>query len=212
MIELTMPCDSCNEPITRDQAHGYGEDFLCSWCFVPATSPEDLEHAAALDSHSVRKETPTMYILNPQWHVFRDNPLGCAIAIHTDVIHPKIIGDADSIKAEPCGSISRFGPGSLTLSLSHIDDLHFDVHHVWTLYDAGYLNNDAVLIFKGGEEHHVDRYPCDVCGVLVRGDEYLGYDKPDGETEYKCENCFDAKYRGLSEEERQWFPDDEGGQ
>lgn len=57
----------------------------------------------------------------------------------------------------------------------------------------------------------VPSHPCDGCGVPVREDEYLGYDKPDGETEYKCENCFGEKYSGIPEEERQWFPDGDDG-
>ena len=60
-------------------------------------------------------------------------------------------------------------------------------------------------------DNEVPSHPCDGCGVPVREDEYLGYDKPDGETEYKCENCFGEKYSGISEEERQWFPDGDDG-
>ena len=81
----------------------------------------------------------------------------------------------------------------------------------------------TILTYKDEDEHRiverakgllgmVGSDPCDGCGILVRADEYLGYDKPDGETEYKCEHCFDEKYHGLSEEQRQWFPDDEGGE
>ena len=40
-------------------------------------------------------------------------------------------------------------------------------------------------------------HPCDGCGVSVREDEYLGYDKANGETEYFCENCFHLKYNAI---------------
>lgn len=77
-----------------------------------------------------------------------------------------------------------------------------------------------ILTYKDQDEHliverakgllgMVASNPCDGCGILVRVDEYLGYDKPDGETEYKCENCFGEKYEGISQED--YFLDDEGG-
>ena len=52
--------------------------------------------------------------------------------------------------------------------------------------------------------------PCDVCGILVREDEYLGYDQPNGQSEYLCEDCFGEKYEGISQED--YFSDDEGGE
>lgn len=56
MIENTHPCESCGVPVPENEALGYGEDYLCPDCFVPATSPEDLEYAAALDPYAVREE------------------------------------------------------------------------------------------------------------------------------------------------------------
>ncbi len=43
------------------------------------------------------------------------------------------------------------------------------------------------------QQEDVPSHPCDGCGVPVREDEYLGYDKANGETEYFCENCFGKK-------------------
>jgi|10_taG_2_1085330.scaffolds.fasta_scaffold11948_4 hypothetical protein len=36
-------------------------------------------------------------------------------------------------------------------------------------------------------------HPCDACGVPVPEDEHLGHDKPNGDTEYLCEDCFNPQ-------------------
>jgi len=75
----------------------------------------------------------------------------------------------------------------------------------------GMIHEGAFICSDCVHDNDLASHPCDGCGVPVREDEYLGYDKPDGETEYKCENCFGEKYSGIPEEERQWFPDGDDG-
>ena len=55
--EEYRPCDSCDIHVRAGEQNGYGEDYLCPDCFVPATSPEDIEHAMSLDPHAVRGDT-----------------------------------------------------------------------------------------------------------------------------------------------------------
>lgn len=51
---ITRPCDSCATPVPEGEHCGYGEDYLCPDCFVPAASPEDIDYAMSLDPHAVR--------------------------------------------------------------------------------------------------------------------------------------------------------------
>ena len=82
------------------------------------------------------------------WLIFHggDNPLGCEIAIHKSMVgrHYDI---ADSSCPDPEDHISRFGPDSLRMSMTSIDDMHFDVHHVYTLWRDGFLNDKCFGIF-----------------------------------------------------------------
>jgi len=90
-----------------------------------------------------------------EWLIFKgkDNPLMCDIAIHKSMVgrHADI---ADSSCPDPEDHISRFGPGTLVLSLESIDDLHWDVSQVHLLWDKGYLNDECINIFKaqGGDK------------------------------------------------------------
>lgn len=81
------------------------------------------------------------------WLIFTDNPLGCTIAIHRSMVG-RHLTIADRSTHDPEEGLTRFGPGSLSLSMTNIDDLHFDVHHVHTLWDEGYLNDECINIFK----------------------------------------------------------------
>lgn len=79
------------------------------------------------------------------WFIFTDNPIGCTIAIHKDVINPKYA--KDGIKtAFPAEGIFRIAPGSVTLNRDDIGAMHMDIHHIHTLWDDGYLNDNAHLI------------------------------------------------------------------
>ena len=143
-VHVSHQCQSCSEWTRTDEHCGYGEDYLCPDCFVPAYSAEEHEHAMALDSHAVNQK----YIHD--WLVFPDNPIGCTIAIHKSMVGRR--GDqADHSTHDPEDGVTRFGPGSLAMSMTNIDDLHFDVHHVHTLWDEGYLADDCIKIFKRGE-------------------------------------------------------------
>ncbi len=140
---VSYECDSCGEWTHTDDHCGYGEDYLCPDCFVPATTEEDTQHAMALDSHAVNQK----YIHD--WLIFlgEDNPLGCDIAIHKSMVG-RHFDSADCSTPNPEEGVTRFGPGSLSLSMTSIDDLHFDVHHVHTLWDEGLLNDECINIFK----------------------------------------------------------------
>jgi len=90
-----------------------------------------------------------------EWLIFngKDNPLKCDIAIHKSMVgrHSDI---ADSSCPDPAEHISRFGPGTLVPALDSIVDLHWDVYHVWSLWDHGFLNDECINIFKaqGGDK------------------------------------------------------------
>ena len=142
-VSVSRPCESCGVMVPTDEYCGYGEDYLCPDCFVPATTEEDTQHAMALDSHAVNQK----YIHD--WLVFleEDNPIGCDIAIHKSMVGRRF-DSADCSTPDPEQHISRFGPGSLSMSMTSIDDLHMDVHHVWSLWDHGFFNDECVNIFK----------------------------------------------------------------
>lgn len=142
-VTVSRPCESCGVMVPTDEFCGYGEDYLCPDCFVPAYSEEEHQHAMALDSHAVNQK----YIHN--WLIFlgEDNPLGCDIAIHKSMVG-RHFDSADCSTPDPEEGVTRFGPGSLSLSMTNIDDLHFDVHHVHTLWDEGYLNDECINIFN----------------------------------------------------------------
>ena len=97
----------------------------------------------ALDSHAVNQK----YIHD--WLVFleEDNPIGCDIAIHKSMVGRRF-DSADCSTPDPEQHISRFGPGSLSMSMTNIDDLYWDMKHVYTLWDEGYLNDECINIFK----------------------------------------------------------------
>ena len=142
-VHVSYQCDSCSEWVHTEDHCGYGEDYLCPDCFVPAYSEEEHQHAMALDSHTVNQK----YIHD--WLIFlgEDNPIGCDIAIHKSMVGRRL-DSADCSTPDPEEGVTRFGPGSLSLSMTSIDDLNFDVHHVHTLWDEGYLNDECINIFK----------------------------------------------------------------
>lgn len=93
------------------------------------------------------------WLLYPDY-MFHDGRVA-TIAIHKSVAGRRS-DQADCSTHDPEDGVTRFGPGSLASSLSSIDDMHFDVIDVYSLYDEGYLNNNAHLIFKGGDTHATD--------------------------------------------------------
>jgi hypothetical protein len=73
----------------------------------------------------------------------------CRIAIHKSIATPNSRTHADRSSPDPDDDISRFGPGTCTMSLQAIDDLHADVNLVDTLVDEGYIDGKkAHLIFQ----------------------------------------------------------------
>jgi len=173
-VHVSYQCDSCGVWVRTDEYCGYGEDYLCPDCFVPATSPEDKEHAMSIDSHAVNEEEAVIFLRESgfdvqkrkdfenavnqkfihDWLVFtnEENLLECGpFAIHKDIVHPNRINDADCSTHEPEEGLPRFGPGILAMSMNSIEDLFFDVNDVHRLFDEGFLNNNAHLIFKRGE-------------------------------------------------------------
>mgnify|MGYP003133611034 CR=1 FL=1 len=190
-VHVSYQCDSCSEWVHTDDHCGYGEDYLCSDCFVPATTDEDIQHAMALDSHAVNR----MYIHD--WLIFlgEDNPIGCDIAIHKSMVGSSRESFADCSTPDPEEDVTRFGPGSLSFSMTSIDALHMDVHHVHTLWDEGYLNDECIKIFnaQGGakatvpvlrsalkllsvyrEDHACTDEDCEECEIVLAAESALG--------------------------------------
>tara|TARA_R100001126_G_C4812732_1_gene142703 strand:- start:176 stop:580 length:405 start_codon:yes stop_codon:yes gene_type:complete len=54
----------------------------------------------------------------------------------------------------------------------------------------GMIRDGAFICSDCVHDNDVPSHPCDGCGVPVQEDQYLGNDKPDGTTEYLCENCY----------------------
>tara|TARA_R100000773_G_scaffold11020_1_gene10196 strand:- start:229 stop:759 length:531 start_codon:yes stop_codon:yes gene_type:complete len=103
------------------------------------------------DLKSKKDEPPTMdERFVHDWLIFlgEDNPIGCDIAIHKSMVG-RHFDSADCSTPDPEEGVTRFGPGCFSIidGIS-IDDLHFDVHHVWSLWDHGFLNDDCINIFK----------------------------------------------------------------
>jgi len=138
-VIVSHPCDACDVMVPTDEYLGCGDDYLCSDCFGdPAYFRK-------------KKKTPDeMYIHD--WLIFldEDHPLECGpIAIHKDVLDPKCIEAADCSSPNPEDDITQFGPGCFASSIHSIEDLFFDVTHVYTLMDEGFITRDgANQIFK----------------------------------------------------------------
>ena len=113
-------CAVCGEYVAPEDACGHDDEHMCPDCYGASLS----------------------------WAVFEHNPLGCTIAIHRSLLPAGKVADACGLERSPTDDISRFGPGTLEMSTSNIDDMHFDVHHVYTLWRDGFLNNDAHTIFS----------------------------------------------------------------
>lgn len=150
-VHVSYQCDSCSEWTHVEDYCGYGEDYLCPDCFVPAYSDEEHQHAMALDSHAVNQQ----YIHD--WLIMLvdfDWTTDVRIAIHKDVATPKAFYNADCSSPDPEDDTSRFGPGTSahTLHMDDMDGLHADVNTVYCLVDSGLIDaTKAPNIFKGGE-------------------------------------------------------------
>ena len=162
IVHVSYQCDSCSEWTHVEDHCGYGEDYLCPDCFVPAYSDEEHQHAMALDPFNVNDEVcrkmearetlDEMYIHD--WlimYVDFDWTPDVRVAIHKDVINPEHSCDVDHSSPDPEEDISRFGPGTCAVSLQEIDALHHDVNSVYCLVDSGVIDGKkAHLIFKEG--------------------------------------------------------------
>jgi len=146
-VTVSHPCESCGVMVPTTEYCGNtrpdgSTEYLCESCYVP-------------DPNGNFK-TPECYKQGyiHDWLIFlgEDNPIGCDIAIHKSMVG-RHVNSADCSTPDPEEGVTRFGPGSLSLSMTSIDDLHFDVHHVHKLWDEGYLNDECINIFKaqGGE-------------------------------------------------------------
>ena len=147
-VSVSRPCESCGVMGPTDEFCGYGEDYLCPDCFVPAYSEEEHQHAMALDSHAVNQK----YIHD--WLIVLvdfDWTTDVRVAIHKEVATAKTIEIADCSSPDPDDDISRFGPGTSahTLGMDDIDGLHADVNAVYHLVDSGLIDGQtAPTIFK----------------------------------------------------------------
>ena len=167
-VHVSYQCDSCSEWVHTDDHCGYGEDYLCPDCFVPATSPEDKEHAMAIDPHAVNCDVSDLsedmcaeflrglgfdvQKRDDDWLIFLvdfDGGNECLVAIHKSIATANRGPHPDYSSSDPEDHISRFGPGTCAMSIHSIDDLHGDVNHVYTLVDEGYIDiTKAHMIFQ----------------------------------------------------------------
>ena len=130
---VSHQCDSCSVWVRTDEHCGDDGQYLCPDCYGRQRADQKFIH---------------------DWLVFTndDNLLECGpFAIHKDIVHRDRINDADCSTHEPEEGLPRFGPGILAMSMNSIEDLFFDVNDVHRLFDEGFLNNKAHLIFKRGE-------------------------------------------------------------
>lgn len=134
-VTVSRPCESCGVMVPTDEHCGDtlpdGTDqYLCPDCYGQRSIDQKFTH---------------------NWLIFLDeaHPLECGpIAIHKDVVG-RHWNDADCSTPDPEDGVTRFGPGSFVLSLDHIDNLFFDVTHVYTLMDEGLIDGQkAHTIFK----------------------------------------------------------------
>ena len=133
-VHVSYECDSCSEWTRTDDACGDEGQYLCPDCYG-------------------QQRADQMYIHD--WLIFldEDNPIDCPIAIHKDVIHPDRLKDADCSTPDPEQGVSRFGPGCFASSIHSIEDLFFDVTHVYTLMDEGFITRDGankIFSLQGG--------------------------------------------------------------
>ena len=129
-VIVSRPCDACDVMVPTDEHCGDDGQYLCPDCYG-------------------QQRADQMYIHD--WLIFldEDNPIDCPIAIHKDVIHPDRLKDADCSTPDPEQGVSRLGPGCFASSIHSIEDLFFDVTHVYTLMDEGFITRDgANQIFK----------------------------------------------------------------
>ena len=146
-VHVSYPCDSCSEWVNTEDFCGYGEDYLCCDCFVPATLPEDDEVCRKMEA---REKLEEMYIHD--WLIMLvdfDWTRDVRVAIHKDVINPEHSCDVDHSSPDPEDDISRFGPGTCAMSMQEINALHHDVNSVYCLVDSGLIDGKkAHLIFQ----------------------------------------------------------------
>ena len=153
-VTVSHPCESCGVMVPTTEYCGNtrpdgSTEYLCESCYVP-----DPNGNFKTPECYVRQSVDRAYIHD--WLIFldEDHPLECGpIAIHKDVVGNRA-HRADCSTPDPEDGVTRFGPGSLSLSMTSIDDLFFDVTHVYTLADEGLIDGQkAHTIFKiqGGE-------------------------------------------------------------
>ena len=127
---VSYECDACGEWTHTDDHCGDDGQYLCPDCY----GQQSVDRAYIHD-----------------WLIFldEDHPLECGpIAIHKDVVGNRA-NRADCSTPDPEDGVTRFGPGSFVLALDHIDNLFFDVTHVYTLADEGLIDGQkAHTIFK----------------------------------------------------------------
>lgn len=141
-VHVSYPCDTCSEWVHTDDHCGDTlpdgrDEYLCGDCYGKISFPRSIN---------------AMYIHD--WLIFLvdfDGGNECRVAIHKSIATPNRGPHADCSSPDPDDDISRFGPGTCAMSLQAIDDLHFDVNHVYTLVDEGYIDGKkAHLIFQEG--------------------------------------------------------------
>ena len=133
-VHVSYECDSCSAWTHTDDHCGDDGQYLCPDCYG-------------------QQRADQMYIHD--WLIFldEDNPIDCPIAIHKAVIHPDRLKDADWSTPDPEQGVSRFGPGCFASSIHSIEDLFFDVTHVYTLMDEGFITRDGankIFSLQGG--------------------------------------------------------------
>ena len=131
---VSYECDSCSEWTRTDDACGDEGQYLCPDCYGQQRADQKFIH---------------------DWLIFldEDHPLECGpIAIHKDVVGNRA-HRADCSTPDPEDDVTRFGPGAVGLALDHIDNLFFDVTHVYTLMDEGFITRDGankIFSLQGG--------------------------------------------------------------
>tara|TARA_R110002020_G_scaffold105763_2_gene246456 strand:+ start:141 stop:647 length:507 start_codon:yes stop_codon:yes gene_type:complete len=166
-ITITLTGDEANN--LHDALDHVSNDMECRVDYPENLSKHELEMAdiwknmydiaqrvlALIEAETVEKMIEAETVekradFEDDWLIFTDNPIGCTIAVHKSMAGRRA-NLAQSTVCEPREGVTRFGPGSLSLSMTNIDDLHFDVHHVHTLWDEGYLNDECIKIFGGAK-------------------------------------------------------------
>ena len=147
-VTITKPCDACEVDVPINDHCGEDGQYLCPDCYGN-------QRAKAEWQKTVYKVTNQRFVHD--WLIFclcfDSDENYCNVAIHKSVMGRRA-HEAEYSVPNPEDHISRFGPGTCAMSMQSIEDMHFDVNHVYTLVDEGYINGqNAHLIFKGEETH-----------------------------------------------------------